>query len=461
MQSLFFKRIADTPKVLSTNALWLSLLLGGCNIADPAQQANTEILSIANDGFAGSSVNVLAGVKQTLFTSGNYQYAAYYNGSAHLVVAKRSLNQSEWQIEVTKFTGNVNDAHNHISLAVDGDGYMHIAWDHHNSLLKYAQSIAPGSLQLQQMPMLATRGDEADVEEASVTYPQFYRLNDGGLLFAYRDGGSGHGNLVLNHYDLPSKRWQRLHSSLIDGEGERSAYWDMTLDKNNVLHLAWIWRDTPDVASNHDIAYARSLDNGQTWTDLSGKIYQIPINAANAKLAKQIPIRHKLMNPPVVSADEQSNPFIASYWADSPSDIPRYHVLYSRDKTNWSELKAPEVGGNFELGGMGTKNPPISRAVLLVQQQAQATALHLIYRDDFYKGQVIAQSLSDITKYQWNTQVLVNKNMRAWEPSLDIAMWHQQQQANLLLQQVGQNDSNDDQSLQLKPKPIELLIWKP
>lgn len=70
MQSLFFKRIADTPKVLSTTALWLSLLLGGCNIADPAQQANTEILSIANDGFAGSSVNVLAGVKQTLFTSG-------------------------------------------------------------------------------------------------------------------------------------------------------------------------------------------------------------------------------------------------------------------------------------------------------------------------------------------------------------------------------------------------------
>ncbi|WP_323816288.1 BNR repeat-containing protein [Cellvibrio sp. NN19] len=461
MKSLFFKHIASTPKALSTTVIWLGLLLGGCNMTGSAQQANIQIFPIASDGFAGSSVNVLAGVKQTLFTSSNYQYAAYYNGNAHLVLAKRSLSQHEWQIHTTEFTGNVNDAHNHISLVVDGDGYLHIAWDHHNSQLKYAQAVAPGSLQLKQMPMLAKSGNEGDAKEASVTYPQFYRLNDGALLFAYRDGGSGQGNLVLNRYDLATKRWQRLHNSLIDGEGKRSAYWDMTLDKNNVLHLAWIWRDTPDVASNHDIAYARSLDNGQTWQDLSGQGYQIPINATNAKLAKRIPTRHKLMNPPVVAADDQSNPFIASYWANSPSDIPRYHVIYSTNRATWSEVNAPEPAGNFELGGMGTKNPPISRAVLLVQQQPNSTALHLIYRDDFNKGQVIAQSLSDITKPQWNTQVLVHKNMGAWEPSLDIAMWHQQQQASLLLQQVGQNDGNDAQSLQLAPKPIELLTWKP
>ncbi len=447
-------------KLLACSLLCISLI-SGCSSSSFSPRADTQILPIASDGFAGSSVNVLAGVKQTLFTSGAIQYAAYYNGDAHLVLAKRSLNSREWQIQVTEFTGNVNDAHNHISLAVDGDGYVHIAWDHHNSQLKYAQSVAPGSLQLKAVAMLARPGKEAEALEASVTYPQFYRLNNGGLLFAYRDGGSGHGNLVLNRYDLQRKSWQRLHSSLIDGEGERSAYWDMTIDKNSVLHLAWIWRDTPDVASNHDIAYARSLDNGQTWQDLSGQTYQLPINAANAKLAKRIPTQHKLMNPPVVAADAQSNPFIASYWADTPSAKPSYHIVYARDKQHWRELNAPEPAGNFELGGLGTKNPPISRAVLLIQQHAAATGLHLIYRDDFKQGQVIAHSLADIAQPQWRTQVLVNKNMGAWEPSLDITQWYQQQQAQLLLQQVGQDDGNDAQSLQLAPRPMELLIWKP
>ena len=39
-------------------------------------------------------------------------------------------------------------------------------------------------------------------DEDDVTYPEFYRMPDGDLLFAYRSGASGRGNLVLNRYDL-------------------------------------------------------------------------------------------------------------------------------------------------------------------------------------------------------------------------------------------------------------------
>jgi hypothetical protein len=35
----------------------------------------------------------------------------------------------------------------------DGDGYLHISWDHHGDPLHYARSKAPGSPELETMPM--------------------------------------------------------------------------------------------------------------------------------------------------------------------------------------------------------------------------------------------------------------------------------------------------------------------
>lgn len=413
---------------------------------------------LADNAFSGSSVNVLAGVRQTLYTDSIYQYAGFYNGEGRLVLAKRRLGEDHWQKQVTPFSGNVNDAHNHISLVVDGNGFLHVAWDHHNNALRYARSVTAGSLTLEKSVMLGQ-------QENSVTYPQFYRLNSGDLLFGYRDGGSGHGTLVLNRYSANEKKWQRLHNSLIDGEAQRSAYWDMSLDKQGVLHLAWIWRETPDVATNHDIAYAQSADNGQTWFTVDKKPYQLPITEKTAQVIKHIPQNSTLMNPPVVAADNHSNPFIASYWADSPAEKPRYHVLYHKKNEEkqgqWHEIKAPEVAENFSLNGLGTKNPPISRAALLVESNWQSSWFHLIYRDDFHDGNIIAASVTDLEQPQWQHRILVDDNMGAWEPSIDVSQWNRMKQAHMLLQKVGQQDGNDQQGLGSDANAIKVLIWSP
>lgn len=475
--------------------LVLSVVIGvinSCTNTAAQKSSSVQTLLIADNGFSGSSVNVLAGVKQTVFTSGEFQYAAFYNANAHLVLAKRALSDTHWQINETEFTANVHDAHNHISLVVDAEEYLHIAWDHHNSPLNYARSLEPGSLQIQKITMLSAPGHEATAQEHSLTYPQFYRLHNGDLLFAYRHGGSGRGNLVLNRYDLSTQKWHRLHNSLIDGEGKRSAYWDLSIDTNGVMHMAWIWRETPDVATNHDIAYAQSRDNGQSWQTLDGKTYKLPIVEATSQVVMEVPPNHKLMNPPFVTADKQSNPFITSYWADSPSDTPGFRIVHGKLSTSgeahWQLIKAPPVTENFELSGHGTKKPPISRAVLLIDEQmideraiedqrigeqltdkktntstsnTQNPSLHLIYRDDFNNGFVMAASLKNLAKPEWQHRILVARDMGAWEPSLDGAQWHQHQQAHLLLQQVGQDDGNDAASLNLKPSEIELLMWKP
>lgn len=442
---------------------WLCVCSVSAVGADATGQAAAKIIPIAHNAFSGSSVNVLSGVKQTLYTRNGLQYAAFYNANAKLVVARRAINSERWQLQETAFTGNVNDAHNHISLVVDDSDYLHIAWDHHNTPLKYAKSVAPGSLQLVKTRMISAPGEENLALENSVTYPQFYALENGDLLFAYRDGGSGRGNLVLNRYHSQSQQWQRLHNSLIDGEGQRSAYWDMAVDANGALHLAWIWRETPDVATNHDLSYAQSTDNGETWHRLSGTPYKLPITLGSADVVKVVPQQHKLMNPPVVTADANSRPFIASYWADTPGDIPRYHVVFASKQPAdepWQEIKAPAVARNFALSGAGTKRPPISRAVLLVEPGSTNQQVHLIYRDDYQHGNVIAISGSP-EQTSWRSQVLVNQTMGAWEPSLDTAQWHHYQQAHLLLQAVAQNDGNDQQSLATAPSTIGVLVWQP
>jgi hypothetical protein len=53
-----------------------------------------------------------------------------------------------------------------------------------------------------------------------VSYPEFYRMPNGNLLFFYRNGASGKGNLVVKSYDISTSKWSMLHENLIDGEGK-------------------------------------------------------------------------------------------------------------------------------------------------------------------------------------------------------------------------------------------------
>lgn len=433
--------------------LFLTLFTAICAGQELPVAHSARTVPISGDGYAGSSVNVLAGVRQTLFTDGIYQYTAFYNSAGKLVLGKRRLGLDTWELKETPFSGHVQDAHNHISLAVDGKGFLHLAWDHHNSPLQYARGDAPGSLVLQKKPVVGTREDR-------VTYPQFYRLKNGNLLLQYRDGGSGNGGLLLDLYRPEGQTWERLHDILIDGEGQRSAYWDMAVDPNGVLHLAWNWRENPDVASNHDIAYARSQDDGRTWETLSGDPLALPLTAGNAPVVWEIPRRHKLMNPPAVGADWHSVPFISAYWADGPEEKPLRRVLFPQGGL-WREIRGPQPPQNFELSGGGTKRPPWSRAALLVESDWGGSRLHLIYRDDFRAGKVIAASVNSLAQPQWEERILVSETVGAWEPAFDPEQWRRLKQAHLLLQRVEQRDGDDQQGMDVPPAPVNLLVWSP
>jgi rhamnogalacturonyl hydrolase YesR len=416
--------------------------------------STARVIPLDNSAWSGSSVNVMANIRQSVYTDSVHQYAGYYNADGRMVLAKRRLGDDHWQTVPTPYKGNVVDAHNHISLVIDGEGYLHVAWNHHNSPLNYARSLKPGGLELGSTQNMARKN------EGSVTYPQFYRLTNGDLLFQYRDGGSGNGRLVVNYYSMAKKSWRRLHKSLIDGEGKRSAYWDMAIDVQGVLHLAWIWRETPDVASNHDIAYAQSKDDGKTWTAVDGRHYKLPITAATAQYVISVPQNHNLMNPPVVAADRNSRPFITSYWSEAPDRKPRFNIVY-HDHGNWKVIAGPQAEKDFSLKGTGTKRPPWSRAALFVESDWNNSRVHLIYRDDAHNGRIVAATINELDNPVWRFRYLTSGSVGAWEPSLDPVQATRLRQAHMLRQHVSQLDGNDSDGINAEPQAIGLLIWNP
>ena len=145
-------------------------------------------------GWAESSVNATIFRKDPIASQGNIQYIAYYDAGSRVVLGKRTLGEDEWTLHTTKYSGNTKDAHNTISIAVDGDGYLHMSWDHPGHSLNYVKSTAPGSLELTEK--LSMTGEY----EERVTYPEFFNPPEGGLVFMYRDGSSGNGITMLNRY---------------------------------------------------------------------------------------------------------------------------------------------------------------------------------------------------------------------------------------------------------------------
>src|SRR5690606_11124828 len=113
-----------------------------------------------------------------------------------------------------------------------GEGYLHIAWDHHNTPLKYCRSSEAWSFEFAVMNMTGT-------DESKVSYPEFFKLNNGNLLFLYRSGQSGKGKLVVNEYNVKEQTWLQLQDNLIDGEGQRNAYWQSYVYVKGTIHISW------------------------------------------------------------------------------------------------------------------------------------------------------------------------------------------------------------------------------
>ena len=431
--------------------VFASVLLGwsGCLATLSAQNAANGTppelrLVEVGEGYSRTSVNTTVFRNNSLVTHGDEQYIGYYDGDGFLVLGKRKLDSERWTLHRTQYKGNVKDAHNVISIMVDGKGYLHAAFDHHGHPLNYCRGLAPGSLELgEKEPMTG-------IDEGNVTYPEFYLLADGNLLFVYRSGSSGRGNLVMNAYDVKSRKWHRVQDVLIDGEDERNAYWQLCVDERGTLHLSWVWRETWHVETNHDLCYARSFDNGATWYRSDGEKYELPIRAANAEYACLIPQGSELINQTGMSADAEGNPYIATYWRDADDIVPQYRMVW-HDGRQWHSRAVSRRCTPFSLKGGGTKMIPMARPRVVVDKGE----IFYLFRDEERGSRVSLARARKAADDEWSVSDLTDFSVDAWEPSFDTELWKREHRLHLFVQQTKQGDG--ERTMEIEPQPVYVL----
>lgn len=210
-------------------------------------------------------------VGQCIYTDGDQQWVGYFDKDRHMTIAQRTLPDGPWRYRVLDEI-NPWDSHNFITMIRDKSGILYISGNMHAVPLVFFQTDETGDIST-----ITRVKNLVGADEEHVTYPHFMRLKDGRLLYHYRTGGSGNGSEI---YDVlrPDGTWERfMDTPLFDGQNLMSAYMSGTVtDPQGNYHLLWVWRDTPDCSTNHDLSHAWSPDM-KNWYTASGESLTLPI----------------------------------------------------------------------------------------------------------------------------------------------------------------------------------------
>jgi hypothetical protein len=286
----------------------------------------------------------------SLLTRGDRQFVAYYDANRQMTVAARRLGETEWQkVALPEQLGW--DSHNYVTMAVDDAGFIHLSGNMHVRPLVYFRTTAPLDITtFKPAPMVGDR-------ENRVTYPDFLpsvRGPKGELLFTYRDGQSGSGDQIYNAYDLATQKWQRLlDTPLTSGEGNCNAYAHGPIKgPDGFYHLCWVWRDTGDCATNHDVCYARSKDM-RHWESATGKSLALPITPGTADVVDPVPVHGGLLNGNVKLGFDSQRRVIVSYQKyDADGNTQIYNARL--EDGAWKSHRLTDWKYRWEFSGGGT-----------------------------------------------------------------------------------------------------------
>ena len=435
------------------------------------------ISSTNEQGYTNSSINCVAYITWNLFTVGDQQFAGYYGENPdspqdpfnrRVFLARRTHGDTQWEVLRTTLTANnINDDHDNINFAIDGDGFMHMSWGMHNDLFHYAISPAPvtGNNPLAMGPDLFT----ITGRENTVTYPQFFNLPDGDVLYLFREGFSGNGDSFLNVFDCSSRSWSNVHENatgtdhvpFIKGT-DFSPNWNsylnrMVIDKNQRMHATWTDRfnfDSPAGQSgyqtNHNIFYGYSDDFGASWHRMDGSQYTLPIVnpivagqvAAGqvADIAVPIPEGSSLINQTDMAVDQNNRPLLATWLAENPAigNQRRQYMVFFWDGEQWqSRQVSNRTNDPVDVAQGESVVRDLGRPTILTDDDGRTL---VVYRDnEDTNGLTVVHTgpfAEDPERLEWFTVNLTFDNLGRYEPTFDPAIWESENKLHMLYQQL-------------------------
>lgn len=332
----------------------IGLALAGC----AAPSADFEIIESIPVQPVWSAVKV----SFALETVGGRQFVAFYDANRQMVVGQRSLNSKKWTFQkLPEFLGW--DGHNSIAMTLDDDGCIHVSGNMHGAPLIYFRSEKPYDV-----ASLKPVGSMIGENELKCTYPRFLRGTNGALVFTYRDGSSGSGNQIYNVYDLQTKTWKRLlDRPLADGQGLMNAYVkEPVLGADGYFHITWIWRDTPDCSTNHDLCYARSKDLIH-WETADGRSIELPIRLDTpGVLVDPVPVKGGMLNGNGLVGFDSSNRVILAYHKfDKNGNTQLYNARF--EDGAWKSHQTSDWNSRWYFEGNGGIDNQIQISPVVVE----------------------------------------------------------------------------------------------
>lgn len=290
-------------------------------------------------------------IKPYLLTKGNDQFVAYFDANRQMTVAHRVIG-TPWRFyKVDSWLGW--DSHNYVTMQLDAKGHLHVMGNMHADGLEYFRmSEAMNVRSLKRVDVMVDKS-----LENRMTYPIFMLNKQGELLVKYRNGGSGNGSEIYNIYDTKTKSWSRLHANqFLDGEDKMSGYFEgPTLGPDGNFHLIWVWRNTPNAATNHSLSYATSVDL-VTWTDSNGAKLPLPLTYKHTEIVDPVPAFGGMINGNVKLGFDQKNRALITYHKYDESGNTQMYVARKSDKgwehkkiSNWQDFRW-DFGGKGSLG---------------------------------------------------------------------------------------------------------------
>lgn len=368
----------------------------------PAKLSGEMGLSLTEVGtaFAGNTVNGSAFRKNALQSwygpRGRWTFLAWCGPEGQVMVGVRPPDgDSSWSSLDTGFVCDLRDSHNSISLAVDGAGFLHLAYSAHNGALTLLRSEKPASA------MANAVAETAETEEVKlsglsfteqalglpepdqpggVTYPEFYLQPSGDLILLFRRGRSGAGSLWAARYEvLGGGCWQLLPEPLVAGGEDASPYWQACVDGRGRLHLSFTFRRRPDAGTNEHLYYMVSeTPHLQRFLDSEGQPVALPADRERAERIFEIPEGADLLNQTSMGADRDLEPWIVSLWTEK--GVFQYHLLHHTGQ-GWKHFNTGIRRGAFRLRGRGTKRLPCGRPQLLCRESGRKKGVLLLLRD--------------------------------------------------------------------------------
>lgn len=352
------RRTVSVSVIRCMSVAALTILVGGAGLAaEPPAPVVVSVTDVA-PVWSGHPVGF------SLLTIRDRQYVAFYAADRHLTVAARTVGENTWeffrlpseQSEPPRGAGQTSavvgwDSHNYVVMAADAEGHLHLAGNMHNNGLTYYRTESCGVItSFKQIAAMVGR------DEDRCTYPQFLTLGDGRLVFRYRTGESGDGDWILNVYSGADRGWSRLFDRpLFNGEGQRNAYpRPLVRGPDGAYHMSWVWRETFDCRTNHDLSYARSHDLIH-WESADGSSLSLPITLASpGALVDPVPVAGGLLNGTgQVGFDHSGRPVLAYHKYDADGQSQAYVARWSesgwkiRQLTNWDHRWDFKGGGTL------------------------------------------------------------------------------------------------------------------